>query len=182
MKTYLTYGFAMAIAGAVLAIVLYLLGFHSDPAKLTTAQIIQGVGGLAIGITCITLGTKARRAEIPATEEFGYGRALGAGIMVALFASLLGIVTTFLYAKVINPGFVDVIVQAQTEKFEAKGMSASQIEAAEKMVRMFSGATAQAISAFFGGMFFGTLVSLVTAAVLKRPAAPESFDAPPPLT
>jgi len=39
MKTYLTYGFAMAIAGALLSLVLYFLGYHSDPAKFATAQI-----------------------------------------------------------------------------------------------------------------------------------------------
>jgi hypothetical protein len=181
MKSYLTYGLAMAIAGAVLNIVLYLLGFHSDPAKLLTAQIVGGCGGLAIGITCLTLGIKACRAEVPATEEFGYGRALVAGVMISLFAALINIATTYLYATVINPGFVDVIVQAQAQKFEAQGMSPSQIEAAEKMVRMFSGPAVQAISGFLGGMFFGTLISLVAAAFLKRPAAPESFGAPPPL-
>jgi hypothetical protein len=182
MKTYLIYGFAMALAGAVLAVVLYLVGLHSDPAKLVTAQIVGAAGGLVIGAICITLGTKARRAEIPPTQDFGYGRALGAGMMIALFASLFGIATTLLYATVINPGFRDVIVQAQIEKFEAKGMSAAQIEAAEKMVRKMMSPAIQAGSGFFGGMVLGTLISLVTAAVLKRPAVAESFDAPPPLS
>ncbi len=181
MKTYLTYGVAMAIAGAVLNVVLYLVGLHSDPAKLTIAQIVGGVGGLGICITCLTLGIKARRAEIPATEEFGYGRALGSGVMIALFASLLGIVTTFVYAKFINPDFVDVLVQAQNQKFEAKGMSSTQIESAEKVVRMMSGPAVQAVFSFFGGMVFGTIISLVAAAFLKRPAAPEIPASPPPL-
>jgi len=181
MKTYLTYGAAMAIAGAVLNVVLYLLGFHSDPAKLTTAQIIGACGGLAIGITCLTLGIKARREEIPATEEFGYGRALGAGVMITLFGALFNIVTAFTYAKFINPDFVDVIVQAQSQAMEAKGVPAVQIEGAEKMIRLFAGPVAQAISGFFGGLIFGTLISLVAAAFLKRPAGPESFAEPPAL-
>src|SRR5215217_3994138 len=102
MKTYLTYGLAMAIAGALLILMLYLLGFHSDPAKLETAQALGMIGGLVIGVVCITLGIKARRAELPLTENFTYGRALGTGVMIALFASLFGLVTSFAYAKFIN--------------------------------------------------------------------------------
>src|SRR5436190_548993 len=105
MKTYLTYGSAMAGGGFLLVIVLYVLGFHSDPAKLRTAQWIQGCVGLGIGITCTVLGTKARRAQVPLTEDFGYGSALGTGVMIALFAALIGLVTTFLYGGVINPHF-----------------------------------------------------------------------------
>jgi hypothetical protein len=179
MKTYLIYGAAMAVGGAVLAIVLYLLGFHSDPAKLMTAQVAGMLGGLVIGVTCITLGIKARRAEVPATEDFNYGRAFGAGVMITLIAATLGIVTTYVYGKFINPEFVDVIVQAQMQKLEAKHVPAERAEAMEKMIRMMSGPAVQAASSFLGGMFFGTIISLIAAAFLKRPAAPPAFDPPP---
>ncbi len=171
MKTSLTYGLLMAVAGAVLAISLYLLGFHSDAAKLGTAQILGTIGAIVIGSICITLGMKARRAEIPANESFGYGRALGTGVMIALFASLCGIVTTFAYAKFVNPGFSEIVVQAEIAKLEAKGLSGAQIEGAEKMIRVMTGPVAQTAGGFIGGIMFGTLISLVVAAVLKRAAA-----------
>ena len=173
MKTYLTYGSAMAGGGFLLVIVLYVLGLHSDPAKLSTAQWIQGCVGLAISITCIVLGTKARRAQVPPTENFGYGSALGAGVMIALFAALIGLVTTFLYGGVINPHFFDVILQAQTEQLEAKGISADKIEQIQKVSAPFMKLPAQMAFGFLGGLFFGTLISLVTAAFLKRPANDE---------
>lgn len=176
MKTPLTYGFMMAIAGAVLAISLYLLGYHSDASKFGTAQIIGTVGGLAIGISCITLGVKARRAEVPAHEPFGYGRALGTGVMIALFASLFGIVTNFAYVKFINPGITDMIVQAEIAKLEAKGLSGAQLEGAEKMIRVMTGPVAYTAMGFLAGFCFGTVISLVVAAFLKRPA---TADAPP---
>jgi hypothetical protein len=171
MKTFLTYGLIMAVAGAALALSLFLLGLHSDPAKLGTAQVAGTIGGLLIGSVCITLGTKARRAEIPAHEPFGYGRALGSGVMIALFASLFGIVTTFVYAKIINPGFTEMIVQAEIAKLEAKGLGADKIEAAEKIIRVMTGPVAQSAIGFVVGLMFGTLIALVAAAVLKRPAA-----------
>lgn len=173
MKTYLTYGFAMSIAGALLTLALFFLGFHSDPAKFSTAQWIGGLGGLAIGVVAIVLGTKARLAEVPATEAFGYGRALGAGVMITLFAALIGIVTNYVYMQIINPGMADMIVQAQIDKFEAKGMSGAQLEQAEKMTRAMTGPLISSCFGFIGGMVFGTLISLVTAAFLKREASGE---------
>jgi len=171
----------MALAGAVFLVVLYLLGFHSDPAKLKAAQLIGTIGTLGIVITCITLGIKARRAGMPRTEEFTYGQAFTSGFMIALFSALFGIVTSFLYAKFINPDFVDVIVQAQVTQFEAKGMSASQIEAAEKMVRTMSSPGVQAGFGFVFNLVCATIISLIAAAFLKRAAAIEDPEAPPAL-
>jgi len=45
-------------------------------------------------------------------------------------------VTNFVYFQFINPGFTDVIIQAQLAKMEAKGMQGAQLEQAEKVVRM----------------------------------------------
>lgn len=174
MKTYLTYGAAMAIAGALLMMLLYLLGYHSDPAKLTMAQLLGTCGGLVISIACITLGTRARRAEIPPTADFSYGQALLAGFMISLISSALGIITWIIYAKFVNPDFHEMVVQAQLRAMEAKNMKPEQIETAEKVIRTMTSPFIQAIFSFFGGLVFGTIISLITAAFLKRPA-----EAPP---
>jgi hypothetical protein len=173
MKTYLTYGSAMAGGGFLLVLVLYILGFHSDPAKLGTAQGIQTVVGLGISITCIILGTKARRAAVPATEEFGYGSALGTGVMITLFAALIGIVTNIVYLSFINPGMGDVIMQAQMAKWDAAGLSSARIEQAEGMMRKMMSPPIQTAFGFLFGMCIGTIISLITAAFLKRPPSDE---------
>ncbi len=177
MKTYLTYGLVMAIAGALLTLALFLLGFHTDPVKLQSAQWIGGGGGLVIGIVVIVLGTKARRAEVPATEGFGYGRALGTGVMIVLFGALFGIATNLLYTQIINPHMTDILMQAQIDKWEAAGMSSAKIEQAEAMMRKMMHPAIQAVFGFIGGMCFGTLISLITAAFLKR----EATSAEPPV-
>jgi len=178
MKTYVTYGFMMALGGLLLNLALYFLGFHSEVEKFGTAQWIGGLGGLAIVVVLIVLGTKARRNEVPLSEEFGYGRALGAGVMIVLFGALFGVVVNIVYMKFINPGMADLIVQVQSAKFEAKGMSGAQLEQAEKFTRMMTGPIISSIFNFFGGMIIGTIISLITAAFLKRSASAE----PPPVT
>ena len=168
MKTYLSYGSAMAGAGFVLTLALYILGFHSDPSKLTAAQWIQSCLGLGISVTCIVLGTKARRAQVPATDEFGYGSALGAGVMISLFSALLALVTTFLYFGVSNPNFVEVMLRAQAATLEAQGRSADQIEQIQKISGTFMKLPMQMVFGFFGSLLFGTIISLISAAFLKR--------------
>lgn len=173
MKTYLTYGFAMALAGALLVLALFFLGFHSAPEKIGTAQLIGTVGNIAIAVACIVLGTKARRDEVPATEPFGYGRALGAGVMISVFAGLFGILTTWLYFQVINPEMNELIVQSEIAKLEAKGMGSAEIETAESVMRKMMNPVLQSIFALIGTVFFGFIVSLITSAFLKRPATTE---------
>ncbi len=178
MKTYSLFGFFMALAGLVLTLVLYFLGFHSDPAKFPTGQIIGSIGGLAIGITFIVLGTKARRAEWPVAEDFTYGNAFAAGFMITAIAAFIGIVTNYLYFQVINPGLGDIIVQAQLDKLEAKGLSGAQLERAEKSIRFFLKPGITMALGFLGGIFWGTVISLISSAFLKRPAVEELKEEP----
>ena len=178
MKTYLTFGFAIALGISLLSLVLYFLGFHSDASRFATAQWINSLGCLIILVGGIVIGTKARRARVPSDEPFGYGRALGAGVMITLFATLFGAVANYLYFHVVNPGFGEIIVEAQLEKMRTAGTPEAQLEQAEKGIRMFLHPAAQAVFGILMGLFWGTLISLITAAFLKR----EAVQPPPPAT
>jgi hypothetical protein len=152
-------------------VVFFLLGIHSDPEKYTSAQwpgFFLLIGVLAAGIT---LGIKARRAETPPTDEFGYGQALGAGVLTILFAALFGVATSLLYSTAINPQFSEVLLQAQALKLEARGLSADKIEQIQKMSAMWMSPVVLAISGSIFMFVLGTIVSLIAAAFLKRPTA-----------
>jgi Protein of unknown function (DUF4199) len=174
MKTCSLYGFILALAGALLTLALYFLGFHSDPAKLTAAKWIGGLGGLAIGITFTVLGVRARRAEVPESEEFGYGRALGAGVLLSLVSSFLSAVFAYAYNAFINPGFTEIMLQDAMDKAQAKGVSGAQLDQVEKFTRLMMGPGAQGVTTLIFGFIFGFIISLVVAAFLKRaaPAGP----------
>jgi len=172
MKTTLFYGFAMAIVGTLLAYSLFFLGYHDSVEKLGTSQTISMIVGILNGITCITLGIRARREEVPASEPFGYGRALGTGTLIALWGSIFGTISHVLYMAVINPGFQDVVVQGELAKLEARGMSSAQIEQAEGMIRMMTGTVVQGIAALIFGFLFAFVFALIIAAFTRRPAPP----------
>jgi hypothetical protein len=178
MKTPLTYGALSAAITAAITLLLFFLGYHS-PEKLGTAQAIGTVVGVVASILAIVLGMRARRAELPPHEAFTYGRALGVGILVALFGGLFGALFQALYTTVINTGFNDTLIAYQTGKWEAAGMSAEQIEGAEKITRLMLNPALQVLFGLLFSALWGTIVSLIAAAILKRPAAPISAPPPP---
>jgi hypothetical protein len=170
MKTCALYGFISALAGAFLVLILYFLGFHSDPAKLGAAQAIGTIAGLAVVIVIIALGVKARREEVPAGEEFGYGATLGAGVLISLVSAVLSAIFTYAYHAFINPGFSNILIQDAVAKMEAKGISGDQLDKIESFDRVIFSPPAMAAIALIMGFIIGVIISLIVAAFLKRPA------------
>jgi Protein of unknown function (DUF4199) len=173
MKTCALYGCYATLASAVLLLAIYFMGFHSDVSKLPTASWIGNIGGLAIGISVTILGIKARREEVPATESFGYGRAFVTGFLIHLVAAVLGSVVNFVYFSYLNPGMCDLIEQAQIERLEAKGLGGAQLDQAQTMIHLMTKPPVLVAWTFFFIVVFGTILSLIAAAFLKRPAPPE---------
>jgi Protein of unknown function (DUF4199) len=172
MKTCSLYGFIMAVASAILLLALYFLGFHTDPAKFGAAKWIGGLGGLAIAIVVMVLGVKARRAEVPANEPFGYGSAFGAAFLISFVSSIVYSIFYYTYIAFINTGFLDMMIQDTMDKMQAKGVSGAQLDSMEKGVRFMSTPGIQTVSALIGGVIFGAILALIIAAFLKRPAPP----------
>ena len=177
MKTSFIYGLSIAIAGTLLTFILYFLGFHDSIEKFPTGQTIGMIGGLIITVGGLVLAVKARRAETNPEEEFGFGRAMGAGVLTGLFASLFGSISNVTYMSVINPNLQDMIIEGEIIKLEDQGLSAEQIEGAEGMIRMMTGPVASGIMGFVVSFVVCVVLSLIIAAVLKRPAA--DIVAPP---
>jgi Protein of unknown function (DUF4199) len=169
MKTCSLYGFISALAGAFVTLILYFLGFHSDASKLQVAGWIGGLVGIAVTVTCLYLGVRARRDETPKEADFGYGKAAGAGTLISLVASFLSAVFAYTYYAFINPAFTDLMVQAQMAKMEARGMSGDQLEKAEAMTKWMMSAGPASVMAFFYIFILGVILALIVAAFVKRP-------------
>lgn len=180
MKIPLTYGTLAAIASSLLTLLLFFLGYHSDASKLSSAQPIMLVGAIVINVGGIFLGMRASRSVYPPEKPFSYGRALGVGVLVGATAALLGSLFGVLYSTVINPEFMEVMLQQQTAKLEAAGMSGDQIEKATGVMRMMLKPAVQFALSFVTGLFWGTLMSLIVAAFVRRPATAENIAPPLP--
>ena len=178
MKIPLTYGAIMAVAGAVLTLVLYFAGFHDNAEKFGAGQMIGSLGGLAISVSCLALAMREKRAAFPASSEWGYGSALGGGVLTGLVASLLGVITAYLYFVVINPGFGDFVLQAELAKLEAKGIPSSAIAQAEGMIKFMTRPGVmlgmQAVMGFIMSVVFSLIIAIFFRS--RAVAAPPSIE------
>jgi hypothetical protein len=168
MKNSLTYGFVLALGGAILAMALFFFGFYDTPEKMESSRLISMVVGTAISILVITMGVKDKRDLTPADKPWGYGSAFGTGFMIGLVGAILGAVFQYVFFAYINPGAQEVIWQAQRAAFEAKGMAAEQIDQIEPMVRKWTSPVMMAVFGFGGGLLFSTIFSLIIGAFTKN--------------
>lgn len=169
MGTKFTYALVLTIAGAVLNLLLYFTGFQTE--KLAVGQHLNWIG-FVIMVVVLVLGIKAVREEAP-DKSLTFGKGVGTGVQISLLSGLMSAGYNFVHFKFINTEFVDYQMEIVRAKWEAAGMSATQMEQAEGMARAMMGPVSQAIWTPLMALIIGTIVSLVAAAFLKRaPAAP----------
>lgn len=179
MKTPLIYGTVMTVAGAVLTLVLHLLGFTTNPDRMILTMIIVFPCMLLISVLGIVLGTRAVRAEKGPNAAFSYGEAFKAGFLVVLFAGITGAIFQFIYYTLLFPDFADVAIQWTRSLMEKMGAPSGKIEAQIEEMRASMTIPRQVIKGFISNLIFGAIVSLITSAILKR-SAPDNLTPPPP--
>ena len=173
MGTKFTYALILTIASAVLNLALYFTGYQTE--KLATGQYFQWFG-FVIMIVVFFLGIKAVREESPG-KYLSYGKGVGTGVLIALYSGLMSAVYTFIHFKFVNTEFVDYNMELIRAKWTQAGMGAEQMEKAEGFTRMFMGPVSMAILSPIMAVFFGLILSLIIAAILKRPAPEGSTPA-----
>lgn len=166
MSTKFIYALTLTICGALLNLLLYFTGFQTE--KLATGQYFQWLGFVMM-FAILWLGIKAVRDEAP-EKGMSYGRGVGTGTLISLYSGLMSSVYSFIHFKFVNPEFADYQLALIRPKWEAAGMGEAQMDQAEKMTRAMMGPVAQAIMTPILVVLFGLILSLIIAAILKRPA------------
>lgn len=166
MSTKFIYALILTISGALLNLLLYFTGFQTE--KLATGQYFQWLGFVMM-FAILWLGIKAVRDEAP-EKGMSYGRGVGTGTLISLYSGLMSSVYSFIHFKFVNTEFADYQLALIRPKWEAAGMGEAQMDQAEKMTRAMMGPVAQAILTPIMAVIFGLILSLIIAAILKRPA------------
>lgn len=147
-----------AITGAAM-ILLSLLSYYGGMMENTLMQWVSYML-LALGIF---MGIRNHR-----DKELGgymsYGRGVGTGVLIALFAGILLSVFTLLFYGVIDPSAMDELKRIQEEGMYERGMSDEEIEMGLKFVTPGM----MALFALPAITFFGLIISLILSAILKR--------------
>ncbi len=172
MSTKFIYALILTICGALLNLLLFFTGFQTE--KLATGQYFQWLGFVMM-FAILWLGIKAVRDEAP-EKGMSYGRGVGTGTLISLYSGLMSSIYSFIHFKFVNPQFADYQLALIRPKWEAAGMPEAQMDQAEKVTRAMMGPVAQAIMTPILVVLFGLILSLIIAAILKRPA-PEQLKA-----
>lgn len=97
-----------------------------------------------------------------------YGRALGTGVLISLFASVVLAFYTYIYTKYIDPGYLDKMFMFMQEKYAQKGVPDDRAEEMIDMMGKFMGPGFMAFSAILNAVFRGTIISLIVSIFLKK--------------
>jgi hypothetical protein len=98
-----------------------------------------------------------------------YGEAFSSCFLIGLFAGILGVVYIVIFAKFINPGFINEIVEQARIKMQAKNnLTEDQIETALDYTRKFTTPVWLAIFGLLGSAFMSVVLGLLTAIFLKK--------------
>lgn len=106
-----------------------------------------------------------------------FSEGFSTGFRYAVFGGLLVAVFTFIYLSYLSPDMLTKAMEAQRTQLEAKGLSEEQIDKAIEITTKYGPVMGSFGSAVFSAIC-GAIISLISAAVLKKEPAP--FDMPPP--
>jgi hypothetical protein len=175
MNTTFFYAVVLSVSNIVLTLVFFFIGYQTD--KMAQGQWIALLVPLAVMIVVTWLGIKAVREEAK-DKSLSYGKGVGTGVLISLYASLIFAIYTFVHFTFINPNFADYAIDMIRQKWVAAGMGDSQIEQAEKFTRFFYKPALMAIMTVPYLTFVGTIISLILSIFLKRKPAATVENAP----
>lgn len=171
------YGAVLALGNIVLSLAGFFLGFQTD--KMAEGKWF-GFLSLIVMIAIQWIGIRAAREEAK-DKSLSFGRGVGIGTMIALVGGIIGAVYTFIHLTWINPNFADYVVDAARQGWAARGLSDTQMDAAEKFTRLFTKPWISAVSGMVVSPILGAVFSLVLSAFLKRKPVIDLESAPPAL-
>ena len=117
MNTTFFYGLMLAVSNIVLTLVFFFLGYQTD--KMSQGRWIVSLLPLVVTIVVLWLGIKAAREEAK-DKSLSYGKGVGTGVLIALYAGLIGAVYTFIHFMYINPNFADYAIDMTRQQWAAR--------------------------------------------------------------
>ena len=176
MNTTFFYGLMLAVSNIVLTLVFFFVGYQTD--KMLQGRWIVSLVPLVVTIIVMWLGIKAAREEAK-DRSLSYGKGVGTGVLIALYAGLIGAVYTYIHFTFINPNFADYAIDMARQQWIARGMSDSQMASAEGFTHMMYKPAVLAILGAILSPLIGLVISLILSAFLKRQPAAIAEVTPP---
>jgi len=164
----ITYGLILGLGLVLLSIVNYALDIY-QPGRLN--QLIQWI----IIICLIFFGQYKYRNDYK-DGFISYGQALGFGVLMGLFAAIISALFTILLTQVIDPQYIDKVLQAMEQKFYQDNVPEAQITMIMENTKKFMSIGIMVPFAIFFMTLMSFIVSLITSIFIKKNENPFGKD------
>ena len=164
MRTEIRYAVGFALIVIVYVMIEHFLGFNTTRHDIGQYTRLTGV---VVPALAVFFGIRAKRQnDLNGAMTFGQG--VKAGAFIALVLAALTMLWFWLYSSVINPHFVETMLQFETAKLTASGASEAAIgENISGLRSMYSFPTMQ-IFLLIAGFVEGLLAALVSSLLLRK--------------
>jgi hypothetical protein len=162
-KANLMNGLILGMIGIVYSLVVYFLDLSMNK--------YQGWAFLIVEIIVLFFLLKSYRDNFK-HGMITYGEALGAGVIIFLYYSIIMAIFSYILYAVIDPDLTGKLLAAAEEQLQQKGMPQAQIDAGMAIQAKMMKPAIMAPVSIFGNMFGGLIMSLIAAAFVRKEGNP----------
>jgi hypothetical protein len=160
-KAVMNGGAILGIAIVIVSVIFYVIDIQNFVPAVMQILVTGGI--------LFYLGKNYREST---GGSFSYGQSLGFMVLVCAFSAIITAFYTYLLMAVIDPGMITKILDKTEAELIAKNLPEAQIEQALNMTKKFMTPAIMTGSAFLGQIFYGTIISLIVSAFVKKDANP----------
>lgn len=162
-KANLNSGLIMGLVGIVYTLIVYFLDLSFNRT--------QGYIFLLIQVALLYIFVKSYRDNF----RYGYityGQAVGAGVVICLYYSILIAVFTYILYTVIDSGLTEKQLAFTEDMMVERGLPQAQIDAGMAIQKKIMVPAIMAPLSIFGNMLYGTVMSLLVAIFVRKEGNP----------
>ena len=155
LKSAANFGLILGLAIVIFSILVNVSGWEKSNLTFLAYQTFMAVG--------IAFGIKKHR-EANENGFITYPKALGLGLLIAVFSGIIQAFFVYIYYRYIAPEEINILVQSMQEVLIKMGKSDQEIEMASSIISPAYFGFVILLKEFFKGLMF----SLIIAAFLKK--------------
>jgi hypothetical protein len=176
-KGNLTNGVILGLTGVVYSLIMYFL-------DLTFNQV-QGYVYMVIQVALLYFLLKSYRDNMM-HGQITYGQSVGAGVIMSLYSAIIAAIFMYILYTVIDSGLTEKQLAFVEEKMLQKGAPQEAVDAGMAIQRKIMKPEIIAPFSVLGGVFWGTILSLIVSIFIKKegnplldiPETPETTNTP----
>jgi glucose uptake protein GlcU len=159
----LFYGLITGALIAVYQLAIYIFGMANN----------KNLGNIAFFLLVIGLLLSVKHYRDQVNNGYlNFGKAFTAGLLTCVFAGVVGAVYSYFQFKYMSPQLIDELLAMTQDNLMTKGIPDSQIEMQSAIMEKLMTPLFLAFAYLFSMVFWGSLLSLVAAAIMKKPENP----------